>query len=356
MMKHIVTILGARPQFVKAAVVSKALKDRGIKEEILHTGQHYDHTMSDVFFEQLNIDPPVKNFNIGSGKHGEQTGKMLAEIEQWLLDQPGLPDALMVYGDTNSTIAGALAASKLHVPVIHVEAGLRSFNRKMPEEVNRVLTDHISDLLFCSSEIGVNQLQKEGVTEGVHNVGDVMYDAVLTFSKIAEEKVDIENLPVQVDKEFHLMTVHRPSNTDDAENMKSILKAVGSIDKTVLWPVHPRNKKRLQEMELPANLLITDPVSYFEMMLLLKSCSKVITDSGGLQKEAYWMKKPCITVREETEWVETLEGGWNQLTGPNTEKIQHALINDPETDWKPIYGDGKASEKIAKVILEKLGS
>ena len=349
-MKHIVTILGARPQFVKAAVVSKALKDRGIKEEILHTGQHYDHAMSDVFFEQLNIDPPVKNFNIGSGKHGEQTGKMLAEIEKWLLDQPQLPDALMVYGDTNSTIAGALAASKLHVPVIHVEAGLRSFNRKMPEEVNRVLTDHISDLLFCSSEIGVNQLEKEGVNKGVHNVGDVMYDAVLTFSEIAKEKVNPANLPVNIDEPFYLMTVHRPSNTDDPQNMAAILEAVGSIDKTVLWPVHPRNKKRLQEMKLPQNLLITDPVSYFEMLLLLKSCTKVITDSGGLQKEAYWMEKPCITVREETEWVETLEGGWNQLTGPNAEKIIHALKNEPTTDWKPVYGDGKASEKIAEVI------
>ena len=350
-MTDILTILGARPQFVKAAVVSKALHDKGISETIIHTGQHYDHNMSDVFFDELGIPRPAKNLEAGSGRHGQQTGKMLELIEDFMLSGDRLPRFLMVYGDTNSTIAGALAASKIHVPVIHVEAGLRSFNRKMPEEVNRVLTDHISDLLFCSSDEGVNQLAREGVTKGVHNVGDVMYDAVLTFLAAADAKDSKPQLP---EGEYAVFTLHRPSNTDNPENLKSILSALGQFEKKVIWPVHPRAKNLLKSHDLPDNLILTDPKPYLEMLLLIRGSSLVITDSGGLQKEAYWQKKRCITVREETEWTETLHGGWNTLTGPNEEKILSALKAKTDTPWTPLYGDGTASRKIAEIISEKL--
>lgn len=347
---HIVTILGARPQFVKAAVVSKALSDKGINETIIHTGQHYDHAMSGVFWDELGIPAPKINLQVGSGSHGKQTASMLEQIEQYLIENQPSIDALMVYGDTNSTIAGALAAAKLHIPVIHVEAGLRSFNREMPEEVNRVLTDHISNLLFCSSDVGVHQLKTEGISKGVYNVGDVMFDAILMFSDVAKQRTSIEQILPKPLKEFALATIHRPSNTDNPENLNSILSAFEQMEIPIVWPVHPRNKSRLAQLNLPKNLILTEPQPYFNMLVLLDHAKLVLTDSGGLQKEAYWKGKPCITLREETEWIETLESGWNQLTGASTEKMMKAFNQKPSAEWKPIYGDGKASQKIAEII------
>ena len=353
-MKNILTIVGARPQFVKAAVVSKALADIGIKEHVIHTGQHYDYEMSTVFWEELNLPSPKINLNVGSGFHGAQTGSMLQKIEAYVLDLKSRPDAFLVYGDTNSTLAGSLVASKLHIPVIHVEAGLRSFNRNMPEEINRILTDHVSSLLFCSSKEGVNQLEKEGIKQGVFNVGDVMYDAISTFEEVAGKRFSISNIIPFHNQKYYLATIHRPSNTDSTNNLESILKAFSSSDLPVVWPVHPRNRKNLEKKKIPESIYLMDPVSYFKMIVLIKNCKKVVTDSGGLQKEAYWLKKPCITIREETEWKETLEGGWNQLTGTHSSKILQALQRDPQKKWIPLYGSADASLKIAKQIKQYL--
>lgn len=352
-MRTVLTIVGARPQFVKAAVVSKAFAKAGFDEKIIHTGQHYDHEMSTIFWEELDLPAPSVNLGVGSATHGKQTGLMMQKLEEHILRLSQKPDAFMVYGDTNSTLAGALVASKLHIPVIHVEAGLRSFDRKMPEEINRILTDHASDYLFCSSQIGVDQLRSEGITKNVFNVGDVMYDAVLTFSEIADQKYKLADVTQLKKEEYILATIHRPSNTDNPDNLKSIISAFGKLDQPVLWPVHPRNKKKLKDLVIPENLHLIDPVSYFKMLILLKNCSKVITDSGGLQKEAYWLKKPCITIREETEWVETLEGGWNILVAPN--EIAAAVNMVPTAQWKPLYGDGHASEKIAEILKSTYG-
>ena len=348
-MTDIVTIVGARPQFIKAAVVSKALLEAGIREEIIHTGQHYDARMSEIFFDELGIPTPAVNLDAGSGTHGAQTAQILAKTEAYLLGMPKKPAFVMVYGDTNSTIAGALAASKMGIRVIHVEAGLRSFNKAMPEEINRILTDHISDLLFCSSEIGVQQLAKEGITEGVFCTGDVMNDAVQLFSAFARSEFLSE-----IEEKFALLTLHRPVNTDSDKNLIQILEAVRQMGMDVVWPVHPRVKERLNHLDIPQNLKLTEPLSYFEMLAALNRTELVLTDSGGLQKEAYWLKKPCITLREETEWVETLQGSWNQLTGANTAKILDAIQKTPTTDWKPLYGDGKASDRIAKIIMHAL--
>lgn len=353
-MKKIITVVGARPQFIKAAVVSKAFKEINIPELIIHTGQHYDLSMSDIFWDELGIPVPEINLGVGSGTHGEQTAKMLTGIEQQLLKHLDSLAALLVYGDTNSTIAGALAASKLHIPVVHVEAGLRSFNREMPEEINRVLTDHISDLLFCPSNTSVEQLKKEGIEKGVFETGDVMYDAVLTFSKIAEQKITLSDLISFEPSEYILFTLHRPSNTDHPEHLKSIFNALAKIDKPILWPVHPRIKNRLSRYSLPANLKTIEPVSYFQMLVLLKNAFKVMTDSGGLQKEAYWMEKPVITLRSETEWTETLEGGWNILTGHETDTILEAYHKSPVLKWHTLYGNGMASQKIAAIIKNYL--
>jgi len=351
-MNQILTIVGARPQFIKASVVSKALLENGIQEEIIHTGQHYDAKMSQVFFDELGIPEPVANLEVGSGHHGAQTAVMLEKIETYIMSKNRYPKFLMVYGDTNSTLAGALAASKLHIPVIHVEAGLRSFNREMPEEINRVVTDHISTILFCSSQTGVKQLASEGITNGVYDCGDVMFDAVQCFLEIARNKQQMVEKPLR----YILMTVHRPSNTDNPKHLEAILNAVAAIDRTVIWPVHPRTQKTLSSLKTPENLKLIHPQSYFEMLLMISDADCVLTDSGGLQKEAYWLKKRCITLREETEWIETLEGKWNQLTGPDTQAILEAFDQKPETSWKPLYGDGNASLKIAGIISEKLKS
>ena len=350
----IVTVIGARPQFVKAAVVSKALQRAGIDEAVIHTGQHYDAEMSDIFWQELGLPPWKENLMVGSGSHGAQTAKILEGVESFLLKSSNVR-GLIVYGDTNSTLGAALAASKLHIPVFHIEAGLRSFNRRMPEEVNRVMTDHISDLLFCSSEVGHEWLADEGITRGVHVVGDVMADAHRHYSEEAGGRLAETDLRFDFNKPFVVATIHRPSNTDSAEHHNEILTGLALDGRQVLWPLHPRLKAKMAELDLPQNVTVTRPLSYFEMLDALAKCDGVYTDSGGLQKEAYWSKKPCVTMRRETEWTETVDAGWNVLSGPSAVEMQAAKrALDARPLWKPIYGDGFASDRIAKLISEFL--
>ena len=353
----LLSIVGARPQFIKCAPLSHEL--RKVHQEILvHTGQHYDHDMSDIFFEELNIPKPDYNLGIGSGNHGEQTGKMLTEIEKVILKEK--PDLMLVYGDTNSTLAGALAAVKLHIRVAHVEAGLRSFDRSMPEEINRVLTDHISDLLFCPTQTAVDNLSKEGITQGVHLVGDVMLDALSYNLKVAQKKSRIiEELGLEKNK-YLVTTVHRPGNTDSIDNMRSIIEALGEIVMPVVFPVHPRTEKFLQEYGLmgrmPGNVRFIKPLGYLDMLMLMANARKILTDSGGIQKEAYMLGVPCITRRENTEWMETLEGGWNVLVGGDKEKIIRAVnLPVPDINQNDVF-IGNACAKIVTQINKKRGA
>lgn len=350
----IVSIVGARPQFIKCAPLSRKIRTKHT-EILVHTGQHYDANMSEVFFNELNIPEPEYNLDIGSGYHGEQTGKMLSKIEQVLFIEK--PDFVLVYGDTNSTIAGALAASKLHIKVAHVEAGLRSFDRSMPEEVNRVLTDHISNFLFCPTQTAIANLRMEGVTDGVYDVGDVMMDAVLYNKTLAEKKSTIlEDLQV-TPKHFLLATVHRPSNTDSLENLSSIVEALCNTKEDVVFPIHPRTEKYLKHYglweRLNQNLIVSPPIGYLDMLKLIGNARKVLTDSGGVQKESYMLGVPCITMRENTEWIETIESGWNMLVGANYEKITDAIMNFEVSKSKnDIFGKGDASEKICQILTE----
>jgi len=368
----IATIIGARPQFIKAAPGNRAIAEYNrltshssrITEVIIHTGQHFDADMSDVFFKELNIPKPDYNLGINSANHGAMTGRMLEKIEEILIKEK--PDWVLVYGDTNSTIAGALAAVKLHIQIAHVEAGLRSFNREMPEEHNRVLTDHCSDLLFCPSQTAVNNLRNEGfiniVTNSsplipnpyssplVTNVGDTMYDAILQFSEIARKQSTIlEDLGL-TSKEYLLATVHRPYNTDIPENLQNILSAFIEINEPIIFPVHPRTKQCLINSKLKIEHLkikCIPPVGYLDMLMLEQNAKAILTDSGGMQKEAYFFGVPCVTMRTETEWVETVEAGWNVVVGADREKIVEAVrsfkMNNPRLE---LYGDGGAAKKI----------
>jgi UDP-N-acetylglucosamine 2-epimerase len=339
----ILTVLGARPQFIKAAAVSRALQSAGIDEIVLHTGQHFDHEMDRIFFDELDMPYPRYNLNAGGGSHAVQTAKMLEGIERVMLDLK--PDKMLVYGDTNSTLAAALAAAKLSVPIAHVEAGLRSYNMNMPEEVNRKLTDHASRYLFCPSNDAADNLKQEGIIEGVHVVGDVMLDAFQLFRSSYKAKPLPEGL---TEGDFMLFTLHRPSNTDDQSRLSSIITALGSLDLPVVWPVHPRVKQALDVLGIPGNVRLLPAQSYLSMMRLLAAAYGLITDSGGMQKEAYWAKTKCITLRDETEWVETLKNGWNQLvTSP--ERLKHVIDTVPG-EWLPLYGDGNASIRIADVL------
>ena len=353
----LLTVVGARPQFIKAAPVSEAFEEAGIEQAIIHTGQHYDFAMSELLFQQLKIPAPVKFLNLGGGTHGKMTGDMLAAVEEILISDP--PDALLVYGDTNSTLAGALAAAKLHIPVIHVEAGLRSFNKRMPEEVNRILTDHVSSLLFCSSEKGVEHLKFEGITKGVHISGDVMAAAAARARKSLENDSlraglhsSFENLP----SDFHLMTLHRAENTDNEQRMRDIFSGVASSEHCIVMTTHPRTSKVIEKLglEIPPNILCIPPVGYFEMCYLLEKCKSVLTDSGGLQKEAYWFGKPCLTLRDETEWVETVESGWNILAGANSKTIASCLGRKIDSPRPELYGDVNAGQRIANLISSEL--
>lgn len=347
----VVTIVGARPQFIKCAPLSRALREKH-SEILVHTGQHYDYGMSEVFFKELDIPSPDYNLGIGSGSHGHQTGAMLVAIEDVLINED--PDILLVYGDTNSTVAGALAAAKLHIPVIHVEAGLRSFDRKMPEEINRVMTDHLSDILFCPTETAVANLKNEGIVKGVYHVGDVMTDAVMFNRKRAEQQSHILEKAGVLSKGYIAATIHRPSNTDSINNMQAIFTAFASCDKTVVFPIHPRTRKYLDEyhLSIPINVILIDPLGYLDMLHLMANAERIITDSGGVQKEAYLLKVPCVTLRDNTEWIETLTGGWNILIdSSNPVMITKSLTEArfPNT-WAPIFGDGHGAEKIVECL------
>lgn len=353
-MKTIVTIVGARPQFVKAAPVSRALSSV-FKEILIHTGQHYDYGMSEVFFSEMEMRPPDFNLGIGGGSHGEQTGRMLIELEK--VFNAVKPDCVMVYGDTNSTLAGALTAAKMQIPLAHVEAGLRSYNRLMPEEINRVLTDHASDLLFCPTQTAVQNLSSEGIRRGIHQVGDVMYDALLHNLALARQKNAILRDLKLGKGQYALATVHRAANTDDRQRMSAILDALGRLSLPVVFPVHPRARKMMGEWGIPAggNIILIEPVGHFDMLTLQENANCILTDSGGVQKEAYLVGVRCITLREETEWVETVSAGWNSLAGVNKEKIV-ALFETwfPKQERKLLYGDGHSSEKITRILAEFL--
>lgn len=356
----IVTVVGARPQFIKAAAVSRTLRKEHT-EILVHTGQHYDSNMSGIFFEELDIPVPEYNLGVGSGSHGKQTAEMLRGIEEIILRER--PDSVLVYGDTNSTLAGALAASKLLVPVIHVEAGLRSYNKAMPEEQNRILTDHISDILFCSTDTAVKNLEKESITRSVYQVGDVMCDAVLHYSKeMMKFPVEyffdrLKGLYEDVNplSEWYLATIHRAENTDTIEKMKEILDAFEVFSRPVLFPVHPRTKEivdRLVAERQYKNIVFTEPIGYLDMLFFTQHAVKVVTDSGGLQKEAYILGTDSVTVRDQTEWVETLNGNHNVLCRPDKEdildKVYRTVISDQQRI--PLYGNGDAAVKICSLL------
>lgn len=356
---EIVTVVGARPQFIKAAPVTTALRERGVAEFLVHTGQHYDERMSEVFFDELGIRPPDMNLAVGSGSHGAQTARMLEGIERVLVDRR--PAGVLVYGDTNSTLAGALAAVKLRTPIAHVEAGLRSFNRAMPEEHNRVLTDHASDLLFCPTATAVNNLAREGISDGVFEVGDTMYDAVLRFREVAVSNGDaLERHGIHADK-FFLCTVHRPYNTDDPDRLIGIMRALEAAPAPVLMPLHPRTRARLLDAGYSidtgnGSLRLIEPLGYLEMLTLTERAALVLTDSGGLQKEAYFLGTPCLTLRPETEWVETTAGGWNQVIGADPRRIAESLARPPEPNGeRSAFGDGHAAERIVEILTARLG-
>ncbi len=346
----VLTVVGARPQFIKAAPVSRELRQVAT-EVLVHTGQHFDANMSDVFFEELGIPKPDYHLGIGGGSHGAMTGAMLASLEAVI--QQEKPDWVMVYGDTNSTLAGGLAAAKLHVPVAHVEAGLRSFNRQMPEEINRVLTDHLSTLLFAPTETAVRHLANEGITRGVHQAGDVMLDATRLFLDRAEANRSRFDMLDLDSGSYVLATVHRAENTDDPARLREILGAFGALAEPIVMPLHPRTRKQLDAfgLDLPGNVRAIDPVGYLDMLLLESRAKVILTDSGGVQKEACFLEVPCVTLRDETEWTETVEAGWNTLAGADAERIRTAL-SEVRRPSRPLaaFGDGRASRRIASIL------
>ena len=358
----VASVLGARPQFIKAAVLSRKLRENGFEEIIVHTGQHYDYEMSDCFFDEMGICEPHFKLNVGSGLHGEQTGAMLARIEKVLLSEK--PELVIVYGDTNTTLAGSLAAVKLHIPAAHIEAGLRSFNRKMPEEINRILTDHASDYLFTPTQTGFDNLTHEGIDKGkIFLVGDVMYDAALLFAARAEEKSRILQKYNLEPQNFILATVHRAENTDDETRLTAIMEGLAEVssEHNVVLPLHPRTKNALKRLDAyekySQRLSLIDPVGYLDMTMLEKNAKLIATDSGGVQKEAFFHRVPCVTLRDETEWVELVELGWNFLAKPVgsghiVDIITGALSHKPDTDASP-YGDGDACGKIAAALAGK---
>ncbi len=361
-MIKIITIIGARPQFIKAAVVSKTFRERGssVREIIVHTGQHYDTNMSDVFFAELGIPKPDYHLGIGGGTHGQNTGRMIEKIEAVLLREQ--PDWVLVYGDTDSTLAGALAASKLHIAVAHVEAGLRSFNRRMPEEINRVLTDHIADLLFTPTHAAMANLAKEGITGNrVRQVGDVMYDAALYYGEKAARCSRILTALNLSDKGYVLATVHRAENTDDQQRLQVILNGFAASGRRVVWPMHPRTRQRLEDFALaiPGNISVIDPVGYLDMVMLERQAAVIATDSGGVQKEAFFHRVPCLTLRDETEWVELVAGGWNRLTdvtNPKTISRDLLVCEQCAVETLPVldcYGRGDSALSVVEALLKE---
>lgn len=358
----ICTIIGARPQFVKAAVISAKIAEisaeKTMEEIIIHTGQHYDPEMSEIFFNELNIPKEKYNLNVGSGSHGVQTGKMIEGIENILLQEK--PDWVLIYGDTNSTMAGALAAVKLHIPVAHVESGMRSFNRSMPEEINRVVSDHVCTLNLCSTVTSMENLKNEGLANTSILTGDVMYDCAVKFADLAEKHCDPLMKFELTRKKYVLMTCHRAENTDDKLRISQIVEAVNMIAETipVIYPIHPRTRKLLKEygLDFSDQVQVVDPVGYFEMLVLEKNAALILTDSGGVQKEAFFYNVPCVTMRDETEWVETVKLGFNVIAGADTETIVKAVekfsANPPQSVSSSPYGDANSAEKIINAILE----
>jgi UDP-GlcNAc3NAcA epimerase len=376
----VVTIVGARPQFIKAEAVTRAVQrynqrcpfNRRPQEILVHTGQHYDYLMDKIFFEELDLPKPDYHLGVGSGSHGRQTGMMLEGIEAVLVKEK--PEVVVVYGDTNSTLAGALSAAKLNIPVAHVEAGLRSFNRTMPEEINRLLTDHLSTFLFCPTDQAVRNLLREGIKDGggkiVKKVGDVMYDSILYYLKLSERKSTIlKDLGFDTRHEtrvtsYYLATLHRAENTDNPKRLKSILKALNEIGRStpVVLPLHPRTKKMIETYHLFSKfkyIKFIEPVSYLNMLKLEKNAEAILTDSGGVQKEAYWLKVPCFTLREETEWMETIKTGWNVLVGIGVKRIvkevSHTERRRRYLKGSGVFGDGKASQKIVQILIRHFG-
>lgn len=361
----ILTVVGARPQFVKAAMVSRALTEHNkkgkniIDEHILHTGQHYDKNMSSVFFDDMHIPAPRYRIECGGLSHGEMTGRMMIEIEK--IVHACKPDKVLVYGDTNSTLAGALVASKMNIPIVHVEAGLRSYNRTMPEEINRILTDHMSAILCCPTYRSVENLKSEGIAEGVHHVGDVMYDAALLFGSVAESTSDILTELNLTPQRYYLATVHRAENTSDKERLSNIFEALTEIstDSTpVVLPLHPATSGYLQKYGLSdfteknKSVKLIEPVNFTDMIMLEKNAKYILTDSGGIQKEAYFHHVPCLTLREETEWIETVNAGWNTIVGYKKESIINALSSNTQKYEISEYGDGHTGDKIVQLIAQ----
>jgi UDP-GlcNAc3NAcA epimerase len=350
----VVTIVGARPQFIKAATVSRAFAASGIQEILVHTGQHFDVNMSDVFFDDLDIPLPKHHLGIGGGSHGQNTGRMIEAVERVLIEEK--PDWVLVYGDTDSTLAGTLAAVKCHFPVAHIEAGLRSFNRRMPEEINRVLADHAASLLFAPTFDAVRNLDAEGIShELVRLVGDVMYDAALFFGEKADIKSDVLTRMVLSKQDYVLATVHRAENTDDIHRLTAIFEAFSLCHQQVVLPLHPRTRKCMAHngLKLPSNVLAVDPVGYLDMVMLEKNAALIATDSGGVQKEAFFYRVPCVTLRDETEWVELVEARWNRLASPsdaqNILDSMNAALGSVGEDVQP-YGDGSAATRIAEIL------
>lgn len=345
MTRTLLTVVGARPQFIKAAPVNHALRRiGGVREILIHTGQHFDAAMSDIFFQELDIAPPEHNLEVNSLGHGAMTGRMLEKLEAVMLAEK--PDAVMIYGDTNSTVAGALAAAKLHIPVAHVEAGLRSFNRRMPEEINRVMADHLSALLLSPTHTGVDNLKLEGITKGVHHVGDVMYDITLTAVERARGQSTILDREGLVPGAYQVATIHRAENTDDPERFERVLSWLEQAAKIlpVIMPIHPRTRKVLEARGRSlANVRLIAPLGYLDMAWLLNRSASIMTDSGGLQKEAYFHRVPCTTLRDETEWVETVEAGWNRLWTAETYAPRRDIAD---------YGSGQASDIIAAKVKD----
>lgn len=352
----VLTIVGARPQFIKAAPLSNQLRLAGVAEVLVHTGQHYDREMSEVFFDELGIPAPSLNLNVGSGSHGQQTGRMLELLDGAIRSER--PDGVVVFGDTNSTLAGAVAAAKLQVRCAHVEAGLRSFNRAMPEEINRILVDHASHWLFCPSATAVDNLRKEGIVSGVHHVGDIMFDAVAHLLVGLDVCALLDRLSLRRG-EYLLATCHRAANTDSAESLQLILNCLAAAGHLVVFPVHPRTRLAIQRYSLavPGNIRLLPPVGYREMLGLVSGAKAVLTDSGGVQKEAFWLSTPCVTLRSETEWVETVAEGWNTVTGLDPDAVAHAVSADrPTASPSNAYGSGGAAKAIVDVLIRELSS